>query len=140
MWKGRRDCRRGGEGRAAAKGRGQEGRGEGQGTGGERGGTGRAGAALHCRLLLRDRKTLIAFYLLLMVEIGFFFNVKYLTEDLSTHSSSSIHSTNIYWAPYYVLGVPHIGEEEPGPCLCGVLNSLERGTEINQIIIQMNVR
>ena len=39
-----------------------------------------------------------------------------------------------------MLGVPHIGEDEPGPCLYGVLNSLERRTEINQIIIQTNVR
>ena len=39
-----------------------------------------------------------------------------------------------------MLGVPHIGEDEPGPCLYGVLNNLERRTEINQIIIQTNVR
>jgi len=67
---------------------GQEERGEGRGG---------AGPVLHCHLLLQDTRAVIAFYLFLMMEIGFFFfNVKYLAEDLSTYSSSIIHSTNIY--------------------------------------------
>lgn len=63
MWKVRRGFRWGDEERAAAKPRGQEERGEGRGG---------AGAILHCRLLLQDTRAVIAFYLLLMVEIGFF--------------------------------------------------------------------
>ena len=93
----RRGCRWGDEERAAAKPRGQEEREEGRGTGGERGGTrrGRAGLALPSAAAGHKGSN----SLLLVSYDGnriFFFNVKYLAEDLSTYSSSIIHSTNIY--------------------------------------------
>lgn len=37
-------------------------------------------------------------------------------------------------------GLAHIGEDERGPCPREVLYSLEGRTEMNQIIVQMNVR